>query len=239
MIAGTTTALVCAVAFPADAQEWGATDRVEAASHGTVLAPTNATEIDLGGGYTQAFGRLDENTNMSDVAKGGGAVTLGVAYRVSPHFSIGGFGELHSNTSDSTLGSGSSVAGLATGPLAMFHFLPYRLVDPFVSAGMGYRALRIASRTSPAGTVHGIDALKANVGVDVRVDKDFALGPRLGADFNVFLAKQMGGATTGIAGKGVSTFIYAGIGGRLDMAGSRVAEPGHGAPLRADASTRD
>jgi len=239
LIAGVTIALVGAVALPADAQEWGASDNVEAAPHGTVRAPKNATEIDLGGGYTQAFGKLGGNTNMSDIARGGGAVTLEVAYRVSPRFSIGGFGELHANATDSTLGPGSSVAGLATGALAGFHFLPYRLIDPFVSAGIGYRALRIASRTSPAGIVHGIDALKANVGIDVRVDKGFALGPRLGADVNVFLAKQMGGPASDIEGKGVSTFIYAGVGGRLDIFGSRVPELGHRVALRADASASE
>lgn len=55
--------------------------------------------------------------------------------------------------------------------------------------------------------------LDARVGLDVRVDRQLALAPMLGADVGMFFWNREGALTD----PRVNTFIYAGIQGRIDL----------------------
>jgi len=222
ILESTATVLVLAAASRALAQQ--AEGDMETAPSGTVLAPKHALEIGVNGGYSQPFGKLTNNVNATDVAHAGGGMGLDIGYRATPIFGIGGFGEFHMNATDSSLGEGSTVSGLAAGIVASFHFLPYKLVDPYATLGGGYRALRVSTVAGDNHLFHGIEGARVRAGVDFRVDKDVAFGPLVGADVNIFLAdhNEATGATNNISNKGANTFIYAGLGGRFDLAGQRV-----------------
>jgi hypothetical protein len=122
------------------------------------------------------------------------------------------------------------VYGGAGGLAADLHFRPYRLVDPYLVVGAGYRLFFVSPAGPPHNHMfHGFEPLKTDVGVDFRISKDFALGPKLSADLNVFVwdLDETEGVNRVIDQKSVSTFFFAGVGGKFDVLGKRVAEPGH------------
>ena len=229
------TAILIGTALPAMAQE--ASDVEGEAPRGTVLAPKNAFEVGIDGGYNQPFGKIDSSSNVSDVAHAGGAIGLDLAWRATPIFGIGGFGEIHANAADSNLGPSGSVGGGAAGILASFHFLPYKVIDPYATVGGGYRGMWASPGTGAGHVFHGIEGARIRAGVDFRATKDIAVGPLVGADVNVFLADHNSatGITSDIASKSANTFIFAGLGARFDVGGRRVPEPGHAAPIPAAA----
>jgi hypothetical protein len=180
-------ALFGAGAWPAEAQETAPASDVENVPSGRVLAPKNAVEIGVNGGYIQPFGTINNTLNINDVAQAGGGVGLNVAYRFNPLFALGGYTQFHESVADSSLGSDGSVRGLAAGVLTAFHMLPYNVIDPFVDLGTGYRFMWVNSSIGDNHLFHGFESLKADVGIDFRASKDIALGPMLGADVNVFV----------------------------------------------------
>jgi len=199
---------------------------MEQAPAGTVLAPKNAFEIGVEGGYTQPFGMIDQSRNINDFAKAGGAVGLSLAYRMSPLFAIGATGQYHESVAASELGADSSMRGVAAGLQAAFHFMPYRVLDPYATLGTGYRVMWMSPQNGVDSQLHGFEILKGQVGLDFRVDKSVALGPVAGADLNLFVWDRA--STTGInatiPSKSVNTFIFAGVGGKFDLGGERVPE---------------
>lgn len=193
---------------------------------GTVLAPRNAVEIGVEGGYTQPFGMIDRERNIHDTAKAGGAVGLSLGYRFSPVFAFGATGQFHESVPDSTLGSDGAVRGVAAGVQAAFHFMPYRMIDPYATVGSGYRLLWQSPTSGENTLTHGFEAVKATAGVDFRVNKNIALGPVIGADLNVFLwdRSEANGVNNTIANKSVNTFLFGGLGGKFDIGGKREPE---------------
>jgi hypothetical protein len=194
------------------------------APRGTILAPKNALELQFNAGYTQPFGPVGGNVDFSNVARAGFGSGGALAFRLTPHFAFAGYGSFHQSVPDERLGG--MAYGMAGGLSASYHALPYRLVDPVVTLGTGYRLLFI----SPAGPAdnhmfHGFELLKAEGSVDFRIPKDFALGPMLGADVNLFLwdLNEGTGMNNPLAMKGVSTFFFAGVAGKLDVLGKRIA----------------
>jgi peptidoglycan-associated lipoprotein len=95
--------------------------------------------------------------------------------------------------------------------------------DPWGRLGVGYRLYWERDATGPMGAMgatvlrHGLEILTAKVGYDVRVSKDVALGPVIGADLNVFAWQD----TRAFSSMQVGTFVYAGLQGRLDVGGAR------------------
>ena len=198
------------------------------APKGTILAPTNALELQFHLGYTQPFGQLSKNVATQDVAGAGFGSGGALAWRINPHFGLAGFGAFHHSKADASL-NGGMVFGLAGGLRGDYHFLPYRLVDPYVDAGAGYRLLFVHPGGPPDNhMLHGFEPFKGEVGVDFRVTKDFAIGPMIGADVNVFTwdLDEHTGVNDTIAQKGVSTWFFAGVSGKMDVLGKRVAASG-------------
>ncbi len=230
-------AAVAFVALPALADP-SAPPGDEPAPRGIILAPTNALELELDVGYTQPFGSLTREAGFGDVAHAGFGSGGALAWRVSPRFAIAGYGSFHQSTPDASM-HGGMVFGGAGGLEATVHFLPYRLADPYLTVGSGYRLLFEA----PGGLadnhmLHGFEALKTNVGVDFRVTKSLAIGPMIGADMNVFVwdLDETRNVNVAIPDRGLSTFVFAGVGGRMDLLGRRVA-PARSMAMASDPST--
>jgi outer membrane protein OmpA-like peptidoglycan-associated protein len=156
----------------------------------------------------------------------GTGIGLGVelGYRLSPHWSVGAGGQYHESNADDRLGSGARVRGGTAGLLGTYHFTPYERIDPYLTLGTGYRFLW---QLPPGGQnnelTHGIEIAKAQLGADLRVSKNVAIGPMVGADVNVFMWNNPEGNRGNVAlgERRLSTFGYAGLQGRFDIGGAR------------------
>lgn len=220
-----TAGVVCSLSASASAQE------SEGSAPRPLGAPIDAVEIDVSTGYTQGFGGMSGGPRgaVSDVARGGIGVGLGLGYRATPELAVGVTGQYQELTPAETQARGTRVRGAALGFEGKVHFLPYERVDPWLSLGAGYRLLWIAPE-GPGNNVlqHGFELARAQLGLDVRVSRDIALGPVIGGDVNLFTARNPEGPAgdTMVPEKTVSTFLFAGVQGRFNVGGSRVEKTG-------------
>jgi hypothetical protein len=203
------------------------------------LAPMGAFEIGVNAGYTQGFGDIaapgansltTADNHLQDIVDAGLAVGVNLGYRATPFLSVGVDGTYQEfNADDSLPIDGTHVRGFNTGVHVTGHFMPYERVDPWVSVGAGYRALFIV----PPGPFQteattGFQLAKLQVGLDMKVNHDVAIGPMVGADLNMFVWQSSSGDlfsnNTVIPDKKLNTFLFAGIQGRFDIGGERVGQ---------------
>jgi hypothetical protein len=186
-----------------------------------VPAPASAFEATIGTGYTQGFGMLRSGVGMPSVAREGIGVELSGGYRIDPHWAVslgGQYTELKARNADAARGGALTIA-------AQYHIDPNTRLDPWVELGAGYRLL---SQISPGGANtrdvlnHGFELARLRAGIDVRVSPDIALAPVIGADATLFTWQGTNGNNTAIADPSVSTFVFAGVQGRIDVGGNRV-----------------
>ena len=196
------------------------------APEGTLLAPLNAFELQFLFGYQQPFGELSDTVDMSDVGgpgfTGGGAL----AWRINPHFAAVGYGGWGHWFGGDQLNDGKSFGGTG-GVAASFHMQPYQRVDPVLQLGAGYRLFFVAPGDERDNHMfHGFQALKVDLAIDIRINEDFALGPLLSADVNVLPwdLNTTTGSSSSLDDPGINTFFFAGVAGRHDLLGSRVAK---------------
>ncbi len=185
-----------------------------------VDAPIKALELSVGTGYTQGFGMLQGGVALPDVVTPGIAVDLGVGYRIDPHWSIGLAGQYQELTAERASGA----RGLTAGINAAYHLSPYTRADPWVQLGTGYRLLwETHPDPAPNLLTHGFELAKLTVGMDIRVDKDVAIAPVIGADLNLPLW-QNNGPQVALNDPRVSTFVFAGVQGRFDVTNAYAGE---------------
>ncbi len=192
-----------------------------------VLAPRNAFEIAVNGGFTQPFGELSEGREIGDMIDAGGAVSVDLGYRAMPSLSVGAGVLFHESTADTMLGVANSFRGGTAAIQVTYHFIPYEIVDPYVSFATGYRVLWSTLRGIDNDSFdHGLQIGRLLVGVDFRTSRDAAVGPFLSADANVMLFEnpEVGPART-IVRPGVHTFLAAGVMARFDVGGTREQKP--------------
>lgn len=210
----------------------------------TIGAPRKAFELGLSTGYTQGFGDVGGGRQARDIAGPGIGLGLSLGYRAAPGVSIGlsgGYQELMSAKDLAT----ARARGASAGVDVTFHMTPYDRLDLWGSIGTGYRFLwdinkseEVAGST-PTGTTprrtrvedtnvlrHGFELAKVQLGFDVRVSRSVAIGPLVGADVTALLWRDenRGAGSLLMADRGISTFVYGGLGGRFDIGGERVDE---------------
>jgi hypothetical protein len=204
---------------------------IEGSAPRPLTAPKEAFEIDVNTGYTQGFGAISGQRGgaVSDVARGGIGVGLGLGYRATPELAVGVTGQYQELAPAAAQSTGTRVRGAALGVEGKVHFRPYERVDPWLSVGTGYRMLWIAPQ-GPGNNLlqHGFELARGQVGLDVRVSPDIALGPVVGGDVNLFTTRNPEGpeGNAMIPDKRVSTFLFAGVQGRFDLGGRRVENTG-------------
>lgn len=214
LIAASATLALLVVPTIAHAQEgerpWGGKQ---------VPAPSQAFEATVGTGYTQPFGLLRSGVGMPDVARAGIGIEASAGYRIDPHWgvSLGGqYQELDAQNADATRGTAFTVA-------AQYHIVPTTRLDPWVELGSGYRMLwQLPGANAPHVLSHGFQLARARAGFDVRLSPDIAIAPVIGADATVFLWQDSNGSNVAIADPRVSTFVFAGVQGRIDVGGTKV-----------------
>jgi hypothetical protein len=206
------------VAGVAAAQE---KDQVQAASAGRNLDPVkNAVELTIGTGYAQGFGNITAaQPSLTEVGTAGGAVQLGVGYRIIPQLTLGVYG------SGSAFGRADEVSGSAhlysatAGFDSAWHFLPsHSEWDPWVSLGTGWRGYWVQEDQGQTA-VQGWEIAKLQTGVDFRIDKSIAISPVVGADLTTFFSQQTpeSNGYASIRSPQVNTFLFAGLQGRFDV----------------------
>lgn len=184
-----------------------------------VPAPAQAFELTVGTGYTQPFGMLRSGVGMPSVAKAGIGVEVSGGYRIDPHWGIslgGQYQELTPEVLDATRGVSATLA-------VQYHIVPMTRLDPWLELGSGYRALwAVPGNNLPIAMNHGVQLARARLGFDVRLSPDVALAPVIGADVTTFLWENVGGSNTAISDPTLSTFVFAGVQGRVDVGGTKV-----------------
>ncbi|GAC1518739.1 MAG: hypothetical protein NVS3B10_20660 [Polyangiales bacterium] len=183
-------------------------------------APAQALEVTVGTGYTQGFGMFRSGVGMPQVAHEGIGVDGSAGYRIDPHFalSLGGeYQELSAQNASATRGLTATLAG-------QYHFVPQTRLDPWLEVGTGWRALWQvpAVNGGPTALTHGWQIARVRVGLDQRLSPDIAISPLIGADATTFLFQDVAGDDTAIGNPAVSTFVFAGVQGRLDLGGTKV-----------------
>ena len=186
-----------------------------------VAAPSDALELKVGTAYTQGFGNIAPARRLSDSGGPGFGASVDVDYRVDPTWSVGVEGQYQAFGTERN----SSAQGFSTNLGATAHFSPTYRGDPWARLGTGYRLYWESNPSDVAGggTVlrQGFELLTAKVGYDVRVSEDVALGPVVGADFNMFAWQD----NTTYSTPQFGTFVYAGLQGRFDVGGERGGLP--------------
>ncbi len=208
-----------AVAMGAAALVCGSTAHAQEARYlqQSVPAPSNALELRVGTGYTQGFGNILPGQGLSRVAGPGVGVDVGVANRVSQHWSYGVEGEYQEFAS----GLNAAARGVTLGIGATDHLNPTLRGDPFVRVGGGYRMLwSVNPPGAPTTTIHGLELAKGTFGYDVRVSPDIAISPQVGAGLDMFVFQNTSGVNRGLFPQ-VAAFVFAGFGGRFDLGGTR------------------
>jgi len=204
----------------------------------TVGAPQKAFELGVSTGYTKGFGELGAGRRAADFAGGGLDLGLSLGYRATPTFGLnlrGAFQEL----SPMSIQPDARARGMSAGVDFVLHMSPYSRVDFWGSLGVGYRLLwdvdgtevlpgQVTNARSAAVETkvlrHGFELAKLELGADLRVSRNVALGPVVGADLNMLVWRDEGRGAGSVMmnDRGVSPFIYGGLQGRFDIGGERV-----------------
>ena len=176
-------------------------------------------EASFAAGYARPYGRLSAGRAMSDLAIGGIGNDLELGWRLTPELGVAVSAEYDDFEANSP--NGKAARSLLGGAAGTLHLQPREAIDPWLSFGVGYRALWDVRQDLPNVTYQGLRVGRLLGGVDLRTDAFFSIAPVVGADMTVFLWQlPQGGATSAIAEPRVSTFFFAGVQGRVDFAGS-------------------
>ncbi len=178
---------------------------------------SNAFELTLASGYAQGFGTLQPGIGVPAVANAGVGIDASVGYRVDPHYSLSVGGEYQGLNTER---DESSVYGAAVVVAIAYHVSPSSRVDPWLQLGSGYRMLwLVPASPAPTTLLVGPELVRLRFGLDLRVSPDVAVAPVIGADATLFVFRDAV-TSDAIANPKLSTFVFAGLQGRVDIGGS-------------------
>ncbi|NUO51542.1 MAG: hypothetical protein HOV80_22020 [Polyangiaceae bacterium] len=192
------------------------------------LAPKNSFELGLQGGYAQPFGDLFKGVRISDLADAGGEVAVDLGWRATPLFMLGATLRYNEQTVDDNFAPGSEldIRGFTAAIQGTFHIMPYSVADPYVTVGTGTRSMFLSPDNGSTSTVYqGWEIIRAQLGLDFRVARDFSMGPNAGAAMNMFFWQNNVDDAV-IDDPRPNVFVFAGVAGRFQIGGSRVTERG-------------
>lgn len=154
-----------------------------------------------------------------DLIGTGSHVELAIGGRITPHFALSFYADAQG------LNTGSSknrdvYAGTA-GVLASFHYAPRRAVDPWVGIGAGVSSILVDTSDGISLAV-GAELARVQLGLDVRINEDLAIGPVIGASASLYGAQRdpMHDFVE-LDDKGIAWTLSAGIAARFNAFGSR------------------
>jgi len=148
----------------------------------------------LVGGATGAFvvpwGNLAESVSASDLGPGYG-VSLDLGYGLSRSVVVGVWGRYETFAKSLDCGTdpepsaGCTASGYAVGPFIRYHLVQGTRFDPWLLAGLGYRAISVDS-SAGKDDYSGVEWLRLALGGDYYPFKNFGFGPLAELDIGVF-----------------------------------------------------
>lgn len=222
IIATTVATSVMVFAGAASAQTTQTKDEANSENGARPLgAATHSVELTIGTGYAQGFGDVGNGqAKLTDVSQGGGAVQLGVGYRVLPSLTLGVYGSGSMFSRGDQVDTSTNIYSGTAGVQTDWHFLP-RLseYDPWVSIGSGWRGYWTSADQGNNTSMQGVEWAKLQIGVDYRIDQAVAISPVVGADLTTFFTQSTptSNGFTNITNPTVNTFVFAGVQGRFDI----------------------
>jgi hypothetical protein len=222
IIATTVATSVMVFAGAASAQTTQTKDEAKSENGARPLAAaTHSVELTIGTGYAQGFGDVGNGqAKLTDVSQGGGAVQLGVGYRVLPSLTLGVYGSGSMFSRGDQVDTSTNIYSGTAGVQTDWHFLP-RLseYDPWVSIGSGWRGYWTSADQGNNTSMQGVEWAKLQIGVDYRIDQAVAISPVVGADLTTFFTQSTptSNGFTNITNPTVNTFVFAGVQGRFDI----------------------
>jgi hypothetical protein len=183
-------------------------------------AAKNAVELTVGTGYAQGFGDVAAGQpTLKDVSQAGGAVELGVGYRLIPALTLGVYGSGATFARGDRVDGSANVYSATAGVQADWHFLPAaHELDPWVSLGTGWRGHWIHANQGDT-SMHGWQIAKLELGVDYRIAPAVSISPVIGADLSTFFTQStpQSNGYQNLSNPNVNTFVFAGVLGRFDI----------------------
>jgi hypothetical protein len=217
----------CALAAssPARADQEATTEK----SAAPMPAPRGAVELGYDAHYGRGVGSSAWGTRASDLTAQGIGFGLSGGLRLDPRWWFGFIGDYDDFSPGERLAG--HARGIVVSACATYHFAPSGRIDPWITAGFGYRALWFAGQQpSHEELWHGFELARSMVGVDFRASDRVAVGPMFGADVNVFAWRMEGGTSEAIAARRPEAFFLAGLSARVDLGA------GQGSPPRVSAA---
>ena len=186
-----------------------------------VSATRTSVEIAVGGGYTQGVGGAGSYGSVEDITGPGGTIELQLGMRFSPQFSLGVYGTLARFRHGDQFADGSSAHGATAGIHAVWHSRSSRALDPWISAGAGWRGLWLSPSDATAMSVHGIELLRIQAGIDYRFTPWFSIAPVIGLSASLFLVEGTATAAERMTlhDNRLNLYGYTGLLGRFDIGG--------------------
>ncbi|HET7501884.1 MAG TPA: hypothetical protein VFK02_12795 [Kofleriaceae bacterium] len=186
------------------------------------VAPTpRSLEIAIGGGYTQGIGGAGLAGSVEDLTGPGGNLEVQVGLRTSPRFGIGLYGTVARYRHGDVYVDGSRTHGATAGIQAVWHARPARSLGPWIGLGAGWRALWLSPAGAPQISVHGIELLRVQLGIDYRLTPAIAVTPVIGASASVFVVEDaaMPSEFAAVRDNRLNVYGYTGVLGRFDLGG--------------------
>jgi hypothetical protein len=197
----------------------------EVSAQGGVSSPLSrarGVELTVGASYLQGNGALTGSTQTAfdNTGREGVGVDLSAGLRFTPRLSAGVYGSLgHFNASSALYGASSW--NTAAGLMGVFHFAPGDQLDPWISAGAGWNANFLSA---PGGTDarHGFEILRAQMGIDFKVNNQLSISPVAGVQVSTLLTESLasGGGFHSVADTRIHTAVYGGVSGRFGFGSS-------------------
>jgi outer membrane protein W len=187
-----------------------------------------ALELQASGGYQQGIGVIggDSGSHVEDVAGVGAGADIGVGYRFSSRWMIGGY----ANGAWFTGKNGTdSLHSYAVGGQAQLHLRPRRAIDPWLGLGVGYRTFSFTPDGRTTSTHRAIELPRVLLGVDYRVSYMFSVGPFLGAGMALFLDEPRL-AQPDSTRSTLASFVSLGVSARFDLFGEEETRRSERAP---------
>jgi len=196
----------------------------EVPAQAPIGARGNAFELGLSGGYAQSFSpAATGGPNGRVLTTGeGGALEADLGWRASSNVAIGVWGhgaQLGMTAAQAPPAIPRNLYEAAAGLGGTWHFQPAAPhLDPWVAVGTGWRGQWFGYTNGATYAAHGLELVRARVGLDIRVSRAVAIGPIVGGSLDDYLTQQLpGGRWVAVSGRPLAGSFFAGIRGTLDV----------------------
>jgi hypothetical protein len=175
---------------------------------------------------------LDGVNDLSKYVGGMAPLWLDVGYRITPNWYVGGYfqfallstsGDICKRAAGNSACS-SSGNDIRFGGMGRYTFRPQAKFAPWIGVSTGYEitSLSVTAGTQTADTtVKGFEFIGLHVGGDVRVGRDFTVGPVVNASFGQYTSSSrsnaQGSASTDFNNTALHQWVFLGVKGQYDL----------------------